>query len=321
LVENALVMTNSAGPFDLGELLDENIAYYIEVISGDNEGQRFDVVVTSVEEDRIALAIDTDLYAAAPPFNTLTSVPTSLAGDLIVLRRHWTLEQLFPPGGFTATNNSATADQVQIYSDGSLPSPWRHYWLYEGEDQASPRWVLSGHDLADQGGTLIQPGQGMFFNNRGSQISLLAFGEVRDNAFVRPLAAGMNLVGGGYPVDQSALGSSTRQLRLASGSPDIRGFDGFFGSLDFKTADSFFIWKADATGTAGPATYDTYWLLNRISNNTVSWAKVGEVTGFSHEDTLLFLRDRSVFQRAKNAIPAYGYPAPWSPAASPPPAP
>ena len=35
---------------------------------------------------------------------------------------------------------------------------------------------------------------------------------------------------------------------------------GFFGSRDFKTADSFFVWKADAT--IGPRVYDTYFLLN-----------------------------------------------------------
>lgn len=157
--------------------------------------------------------------------------------------------------------------------------------------------------MTDQGGTVIQPGQGLFFNRRVAATSLLAFGEVRENAFVRPLAAGMSLVSGGYPVTQSATGTGSRELNL----------DPFFGSLDFATADSFSIWKADATQTLGPATYDTYWLLNRPSHEMVRWVKIGDVFANPREDELLFLRDRSVFQRAEDAIPTYGYPAPWSP--------
>lgn len=84
--------------------------------------------------------------------------------------------------------------------------------------------------------------------------------------------------------------------------------------MRFKTADTIFIWKADATQTAGPATYDSYWLLNKTSPPAVnSWLKVGEVSGTDRGGEVLFIRDRSVFQRAKDAVPSYSSPAPWAP--------
>lgn len=121
VVGRNLNMTNSAGDFDLATVLASGVAYYIEVLAGDNEGQRFDVA--SASGSTITLAPDGVLFAATPPFNTLTTVPADLAGDLIVLRRHWTLDQLFNPSGFNATNDPTTADQVQVFAGDTLAPP------------------------------------------------------------------------------------------------------------------------------------------------------------------------------------------------------
>jgi uncharacterized repeat protein (TIGR01451 family) len=296
-----LVVTTSAGPMNLATVLDPNLSYYVEVVSGAYDGHRFDVV--SASGGRITLASDTDIFAAAPPFNTMAgALPIDLAGARISLRRHWTLDQLFPPTSFGATGSQTTADQIQIFAGGA----WSIYWLYD--DAGTPRWVRADDaGLADQGKTVVMPGQGMFFNNRTAPFTWLSFGEVRENSFVRPLAAGSNLVGGGYPVDQSATGAGSRQFNLA---------DGFFGEVDFKKADSFFVWRGDANPAAISA-YETYYLASKPTPPALlRWVKMGDASAISRDAELLLKRDRSVFLRTKDAHPSPGIPiykiaSPW----------
>jgi uncharacterized repeat protein (TIGR01451 family) len=293
-----LTFTVSGGSADLSTLLASG-SFYLEVTSGDNEGHRFDIV--SAVGNTVTLADDANLHAAAAPFNTLLGPPpASLAGDMIVIRRHWTLNELFPPSVFGATDDRTTADQVQMFAAGA----WVIYWLYD--DGILPaRWVRTGDNTyADQGAAVLAPGQGMFFNNRTAAIPILAYGEIRPNDFVRPLAAGNNLIGGGYPVDQSATGNNSRAMSLAAG---------FFGSRDFATADSFFLWKGDAA--AGASGYDTFYLLNNAPKVPLvqRWVKVGDASLLARDAELLLLGERSVFLRAKDALDGYTVPSPWTP--------
>jgi hypothetical protein len=293
-----LTLTTSAGPVDLATLLVPGSPYFLEVTSGDNEGHRLDVV--SASGNTVTLAVDGNIYAAAAPFNTLAgALPATLAGDTVVLRSHWTLDQLFPPSGFGSAATYAGADRVQVYAGGA----WTIYWLYN--DGGTPRWVdANDGGLANKGGTIIPPGQGLFFDNVTGATSLLAYGEVRENNFRRPLGQGSNLVGGGYPVDQSATGLGSREMTLANA---------FDGTLDFKTADSFYVWQGDAT--PGVGIYDTYYLLNGAPVNPalVRWIKVGDASALPRDGELLMLENRAVFTRAAANNPGYGYLAPWTP--------
>ena len=287
-----------SGETDLSVLLQPGASYYLEVTSGDNEGHRFDVV--SATGDTITVASDGDLHAATAPFSTLTGAPPStLAGDTVALRRHRTLNDIFPPASFGATGDQETADQVQVFANGL----WTIYWLFD--DAGSPRWVdAADAGMADMGGTIIPPGQGMLFNNQTAATSLLSYGEVRTNDFVRPLAIGHSLVGGGYPLDQSAAGINGRDMTLAAG---------FFGSRDFKTADSFFVWKGDAV--AGSSGYDHYFLIDGapLQPSLVRWAKVGDATATARDSEVLLLDNRAVIIRSKDGLDGYTMPAPWSP--------
>ena len=195
-----LDVTRSAGPFDLANFLVPGVAYQIEITSGENEGHRFDVV--SAAGAIITLATDTNLNAIDAPHNTLAgALPATLAGDTFVLRRHWTLGEVFPVAGWTAAAIQTDADQIQLYAEGA----WTSYWLYE--NGGAPKWVKVGDaTLADQGGSVLPPGQGIFINCRKTTGSILTHGEVRENDFRRPLELNANLVGGGYPLDQSAAG-------------------------------------------------------------------------------------------------------------------
>jgi hypothetical protein len=221
----------------------------------------------------------------------------------VVIRRHWTLNEVFPVSGFGATGSQSDADQVQVFADGA----WTIYWLYDLGDgnPATARWVSAADSgMADQGGAVIPPGQGLFLFNRTSVTSILAYGEVRPNAFVRPLNTGSNFVAGGYPVDQSIDGLRGRAMNLPQG---------FFGSLDFKTADSVFVWKADATVNA--AGYDTFYLLSGAPARPalLRWVKVGDASALAQDSEILLYGNRSAFVRTKTKLESYKIPTPWIP--------
>ncbi|MEI8084411.1 MAG: hypothetical protein WCI74_21435, partial [Actinomycetes bacterium] len=276
--------------------------YYLEVTSGDNKGQRFDV--DSAGGSTVTLANDGNLYSGAPPFNTLIvpdpsseapPLPSSLAGDSVVIRPHWTLGELFPVTGFDATNDKATADQVQVYAAGT----WTTYWL---KNTLPPIWVVYPNNTLDQASSVISPGEGMFVNIRNPATPILAYGEVRENDFVRPLGAGYNLVGGGYPLAQSANGTVGRAMSKAGA--------GFFGSLSFKTADSFSIWLGDAT--AGANGYDTYYLLDRPTKSQLWWVQIGDAGLVDKDAVELFTGDGAAFIRVASELRGYTMPCPWS---------
>lgn len=289
-------LSGSAGGADIDFLLDSGSSYYAEITSGENEGHRFDIV--SASGGLVTVASDSAPASLTAPFNTLAgTLPASLAGDGIIIRRHKTLDEVFPPENFAATGSQSTADQLQIGSAGQ----WTLYWLYD--DNGSPRWV-NDVTLADRGNTVLPPGQGIFFNNRGTTGAILAYGEVRANDFIRPLSAGANLVGGGYPVDQSATGPSGRAMTPTQG---------FLGSRNFKQADRFLVWKADAPVPA-PG-YTSYFLLDGapVQPGLIQWSRVGDVNFLPQGEALLFLGNRSVFVEVAADRHSYLTPSPWTP--------
>jgi uncharacterized repeat protein (TIGR01451 family) len=293
-----LVLTTSAGPTNIANLMLPGVSYYIEVETGDLEGHRFDV--TGATATSLTLADDSSLGSALPPFNTLTgAAPSLLAGDRIALHTRRTINGLFPAASLGAGATQETSDEVQVYAGGT----WAVYWLYD--DGGSPRWVNADDvTMADAGATVIPAGQGVFFHNRTAPAPILAYGEVRGHDFRRPLLQGVNMVGGGYPVDQSATGANSRQLNLA---------DGFFGSRNFKTADSFFIWRTDAA----PAStgYESYFLLDGGTTQPAvkRWVQTGDVNLVPRDAELLFRRDSGVMTRVASDKTGYLIPSPWTP--------
>jgi hypothetical protein len=305
--QNLTFATSGGGGLDLAHVLAPGVSYFIEVTSGDRAGHRFDIV--SGSGNMLTLAADSNIHSATAPFNTLAGAPPlDLAGDTVALRRHWTLNEVFPPGSFGATSSQSIADQVQIFADGA----WTIYWLFDlsASDQIPARWVdVADGAMADRGATVIPSGQGVFFNNRNHVTSLLSYGEIRENRFVRPLAPGSNLVGGGYPVDQSPDGGGSQPLDLGRA---MNLSAGFVGNRDFKIADSIFVWRADATITAKG--YDTFFFVNGAPAlpSLLRWVRVGDASLSSFSATPFLLGNRSVFVRTRNELPQYTIPLPWT---------
>ena len=301
----------------LSGLLVPNVSYYLEVTSGTYEGHRFDVA--SATGSSVTLVNDASLCVAGVPFNTLTGAPpgvspATLVDARVVIRPHWTLGEMFPASGFHASADAATADQVQTYTPGLSPPPtgyipWTTYWL---NSSGSPKWVTLTDASTNQASTVIPPGQGLFVNKRSVVTSLLAYGEVRGNAFIRPLCKGNNLVGGGYPLDQSATGAGSRQMNLKNPvTPDLPVV--FYGSRDFKTADAFFVWQGD--GSPGANGYDSYFLLDGAPTQPawMKWVKVGDVSLTSRDAKPLFPGDSAAFIRVNADLHTYKIPCPWNP--------
>ena len=306
-----LVMTASSAGLDLSTVLTNPVLapvagyrYYVEITTGDYEGHRFDVTIGGV--NTITLANDADLHVATAPFNTMVGAPPDLTGASFVVREHHTMGSLFPVASFTATSaaDSATNLQFRYFRvDGS--AIWIGYWLKDNSPTANT-WALYD-DTADQATAVVPPGHGFFIQNTKSGGTFLTFGKVRENDFIRPLALNANLVGAAYPVTQSAAGTAGRAMRDSDIAPTLN--NDFVGTLDFKTADQFLIWKGDnVPDTSG---YDTYYQLTR--NASSKWVKVGDSGLISKDAIDLFYSDRAVFVDVGADIPLYLMPAPWTP--------
>jgi hypothetical protein len=139
----------------------------------------------------------------------------------------------------------------------------------------------------------------------------LSYGEIRLNDFIRPLPIGRSFVGGGYPLDQSAAGARGRQMTKAVG---------FFGSRDFTTADSFFLWNADTISQG--RSYSTYFFHDATPKAPalIRWVVVGDNIIQVRDAEVHFESDRAVFIRTKYglpstvpSLPSYTIPSPWAP--------
>ncbi len=298
----AVDLSGSTGPISLADALNADLAahpgasYYIEVTAGDNEGHRFDVNVASATATGFSVLSDSNLDSDQAPFNTLVGPPpASLAGDRIELRRHFTLNQLCPVAAFGSSNDPTEGDLVQIFAGGV----YNNYGLFT--NSGNPIWVREGDgNLSDGGIAIVAPGQGIFVNGHQEayDTSILAYGEVRSNKFIRPLSLGFNLVGGGYPVDQSAAG---RTMSVTANA--------FFGNTAYTQADQFLIWRKDFN--IADSGFQNYFLFK--VGAIERWPKAGDGTLTDQKNAILFPGNRAAFYSMKTVKPLFTKPSPWNP--------
>lgn len=269
--EGALLLD---GP--LGAAVDAESEYYMEVRDGALAGHRLEL--SHLEEGR-AVA-DT-----AHTRGTLDHLPAELAGARVVIRPHCTLGRVFDRHLLTGGTASARADQV-IFHDGS---GWRTYWLLK--QGARHQWALVGDaSVADQGRLVIAPGTGVMFKARAPAAFTLT-GHVRQNAFLRALGEGHNLLSPPWP-----LAATPRRLRFTTANA-------FTAGPNADTADQLQLWKGDLTpGTEG---YDIHWLQNTGAQG--AWISP---EGADVSESLVLPAHRAFFLRARPATAAQGW---WCP--------
>ncbi|MDB6076144.1 MAG: putative hemagglutinin-related autotransporter protein, partial [Verrucomicrobiaceae bacterium] len=205
-----------------GSVLAPGSTYYGEVISGDLEGQRYEV-------DEAASTATAIAWESTPP----------PAEARIVIRAHWTVAELFPASLFHAGTSASNGDRVMFF-DGP---GYKVVWLVNRP--SGPRWVRDGDaTLADAGGLMVGPADGVVVNPRQAPVRVTLMGEVRAWKFAVPLRAGAQLIGAGYP------------LALSAADRGMDGAAGFIAATDSTSADRVQIWVGDTN--PGSAAYTSY---------------------------------------------------------------
>lgn len=274
----------AVGSDDIAAAMVGTIPWYIEVVSGDNEGHRFEV-------DELGSNATTILLETGNALNTLTTIPASLAGDRIALRPHWTLAECLPVGKFRASNSSTNADRLMSYTGTAFATTW----LFN--NGGNPKWVNDA-TLADRGTRVMDPAEAMLIQPLSpSAPTFVSLGVVRAHKFACPLKQGTRLIAGGYPMDQSA---TSRNLLYANG---------LTGATSALRADRVQIWNGDAA--PGTMTYDSFYLLKTATLQ--QWVKVGDSSLGNQNNQPLFKSMHGVYFNSYLGKPDYVAPRPWTP--------
>ncbi|MCB1224442.1 MAG: DUF11 domain-containing protein, partial [Verrucomicrobiales bacterium] len=292
-IYQGMVSSVGGSTLQLGNLGSESIesvfqpgrSYYIEVTMGDHEGHRFEV--NEAASSGTTLVLDT-----ASPLNTLTTVPSTLQGDSIALREHWTYNDAFPPARFSGTNASSTSDRLLIYNG----SGYDQFWLYP--NRGNHRWVSSADaTLNDVGVTLLPPCHGLFVHPRVTSVDLILFGGVRANKAACPLGVAGTMLGNAWPMDQSP-----NDLGMSAAN-------GFTGAPSASASDKIRIWRGDTILNAEG--FFTSYLLGTATRHY--WTSEEDASLMNQNDENLFRATRAVFMMMKQANPDLMFELPWAP--------
>ncbi len=261
--------------------------YYVEVISGNNTGHRWEVDETSSTATGIAI----DLASA---LNTQATLPGNLAGDQLMVREHITFNEVFPPSKFHGTNAAVSADRILFSAPGT--GGFTIYWLFA--NGGSPKWVNTGDaTLADVGGHIFDNCQGVYIHPRNNPVNLVLSGHVRQNAAACPLLTGATMISSAWPMDQS---TDSRAMTIANG---------FTGNGNPKLADRIVFWTGDDTSNA--EAYASHFLLNASGHQY--WTEMSDAA-LNNEDALpLFKALRAHFIQSIAGKSNWVMPLPWTP--------
>lgn len=277
---------SSAGTTSLAGLLQTGREYYVEVLNGTLEGQRWDVD----ENNSTATSL---VVLPASAHSTRANVPVSLAGSLIALRAHWRVVDLFPVNDFHATLNPSTADTLIFYST-TTPN-YTTFWLVNAP--TGKKWVRNGDaTLLSRNDSVISPMDGVFVRPRVGSVPLGAAGQVRSWDMACPLKLGINFIGNAYPMPMSP----SNRLMSAAG--------GFKASTSSDGADRINIFRGD---TSTSLNYTSYYLF---SNGAIErWLRVGDATLVDRASEQLFAPATAAFITSVLGHPNWVIPAPWTP--------
>lgn len=167
--------------------------YYLEVLNGPLEGERFDLNTAAT---LVAGGTTVKVNLASDSFSTSTTLASdTLANARAAVRRHVTLQSLqamFSPA-LVGNNSAALADSVLILRAGIL---YNYYLRTDGS------WRESGKTV-DERSKVIPPDSSLLLQLRSGTKHWVQAGDVRTNAFRIRLAAGARAVASGYPVGVS----------------------------------------------------------------------------------------------------------------------
>ncbi len=217
------------GDGDLTEILDfENQDYYVEITSGDREGELLHI--DSATATTVTIKDDTDLYAGPIHSTHLGAMDTSFAGGLAIIRAFDRMIELVPFGPFNAGDSVESASNILLLDRNAQEI--QTLFLNEADQQ----WYLEGTTTSFND-RLVPPYEGIFSHNRSLDIlapfELAQVGEVRTNQLNVPLKERQNLIASVYPVEQSP---NSRLITIDNG---------FTGGNNLVFSDQIRNWAAD----------------------------------------------------------------------------
>jgi rhamnogalacturonan endolyase len=178
---------------DVGTLLVPGAPYYLEVLTGALQGERFDVdmTATTAGEGAVELKLGPGSLSTRPALAAGT-----LAGARGAIRPHLTLARLqssFRPG-LRGRDLFLLADGVWVFENGDLA-----FYFLRGDGATWNRVGSTG----DYRGQVIAPDVSVLVETKSAAQSWIQAGKVRTNPFRKNLAAGFQAFASGFPVDLS----------------------------------------------------------------------------------------------------------------------
>lgn len=284
---NIVDVTTAAGGESVKAQLISGKQYFIEVTSGDNAGQRWEL--NEASSGAATLVID-----LSSPFNTLPTLPANLVGDHIAVRQHVTFKEVFPPAKFHATNAANTADRILVCSPGT--GAYAIYWLFN--NFGNPKWIdVANATFADVGVNVFDNSQGVYIHPKNAPATLVLSGQVRQNVFACPIKTGPNMITGGWPMDQSA---ASRALTVANG---------FTGGGNPLHADKVHFWAGDEI--PNQEAYVAHFLLNAGGRKYLT--VLSDATLINEDALPLFKSLRANFIQSMAGKSDWIMPLPWTP--------
>jgi len=176
---------------DVGAHLTPGQPYYLEVLTGTLQGERFDVAASPGGGDTVTLRLGAGSLSTRPAL-----APDALAGARGAVRPHLTLarlQSLFRPG-LVGRDLFLLADGVWVFENGDLA------FYYLRADGVT--WSRVG-GAGDFRGKVIAPDVSVLMEAKSARQSWIQAGRVRTNAFRKNLVPGFQAFASGFPVDLS----------------------------------------------------------------------------------------------------------------------
>lgn len=238
----------------LAATLNASEKYYVEIVSGPLEGERYDLNTATT----ISSGVATLDLAATSNSTSNTLAAGALAQARAIVRPHVTLGKLsamFTPA-LVGNASNALADGVRIY--GGPMGQTSYYLRTDGTWRSTPT-------AADQSSLVIPPDSSVIVLLRSGAKQWSHLGAVRTNVFRKKLKVGLQSFATGFPLDLSAvqIGAFTDPAEAAA----VR----WTGSDTVAQADTLRVYDA-AT--------DTY-KINYLRADGLSWYASGGATDIS----------------------------------------
>ncbi|MBL9142426.1 MAG: hypothetical protein JNM99_01985 [Verrucomicrobiaceae bacterium] len=273
----------SIGSVQVSTLFTAGFEYYLEVVDGDEEGQRWEV-------DEASSTGSTIVLLPSHVRSTSSALLPALAGDTVALRPHWRVVDLFPPSDFHPATSPATSDNLLFWDNAT--TSYTTLWLVS---VGGARWLRQGGGATVYDSMVLGPCDGLFTRPRDMTVNAAAAGTARTWKVACPLKPGYNFIGNPYPVSQSAL---ERFMTSANG---------FTGSATSGSSDRVLSWTGDQTSVTG---YETYYLVK--GGSVERWLKVGG-GGADQGNTKIFNVNTAVFSISILGQPNWVLNPTWNP--------